>query len=433
MTEQREIQPLRILLVDDDRHDRTVFRRAFLQSHDPAEITECVRAEEALELLRTEPLRFDLVVSDYKLPGLSGLDFYRAVDSEERSFAVVLLTGAGTERLAVEALHAGVDDYLIKDTHQGYVELLPTVLREVVRWREDRAARKRAEEALRKAHEELERRVRERTAELQRTNTVLRTEITARKKVEEVLQTLSRRLLEAQETERRHLASELHDEIGQALTVLKINLQEMERDPRESALRLSDSLDILSNTLQQVRNLSLDLRPSVLDDLGLVIALDWYLKRQAQRVGLVPHFEADHIEPRPSAVIETTCFRIVQEALTNIARHARAQNVWVEVRQHDTTIAVRVRDDGSGFDVRTAHAHAAGGMSLGLVGMEERARLAGGEIEIVSQLGEGTEIRATLPRSERTGDSDLALVVHTLIHNGEQEQKIHSPRTRRKT
>src|ERR1700752_2063476 len=102
MTEQREIQPLRILLVDDDRHDRIVFRRAFRQSYDPAEIPECVRAEEALELLRTEPLRFDLVVTDYKLPGLSGLDFYRAVDSEERAFAVVLLTGAGTERLAVE-------------------------------------------------------------------------------------------------------------------------------------------------------------------------------------------------------------------------------------------------------------------------------------------------------------------------------------------
>ena len=206
----------------------------------------------------------------------------------------------------------------------------------------------------------------------------------------------------------------------------------MERDPRESALRLSDSLDILSNTLQQVRNLSLDLRPSVLDDLGLVIALDWYLKRQAQRVGLVPHFEADHIEPRPSAVIETTCFRIVQEALTNIARHARAQNVWVEVRQHDMTIAVRVRDDGSGFDVRTARAHAAGGMSLGLVGMEERARLAGGEIEIVSHPGEGTEIRATLPQSERAGDSELALAVHTLIRDGGQERKIRSPRGRRK-
>ena len=138
--------------------------------------------------LRTEPLRFDLVVTDYKLPGLSGLDFYRAVDDEERAFAVVLLTGAGTERLAVEALRAGIDDYLIKDTHHGYVELLPTVLREVVRWREDRVARKRAEEELHKAHEELERRVRARTAELQRTNTVLRTEITARKKVEAVLQ-----------------------------------------------------------------------------------------------------------------------------------------------------------------------------------------------------------------------------------------------------
>src|SRR5581483_3909003 len=275
-------------------------------------------------------------------------------------------------------------------SQQGYVELLPIVLREVVGGRHDRVARKRAEEDLRKAHTELEIRVQERTVELVHVNDTLRAEIRARTHAEEALQTLSRRLLETQESERRSLARELHDEIGQALTALKINLQEMAGVPDAFLPRLHDSLEILANTLQQVRNLSLDLRPSVLDDLGLTVALEWYVNRQAQRVGFLPHFVADRVEPRPTTLVETTCFRIVQEALTNVARHAQAKNVWVTVRCREAHLALRIRDDGVGFDVGTAMVHAAQGASLGVLGMEERTRLVGGDLEIVSRVGHGT-------------------------------------------
>ena len=225
-------------------------------------------------------------------------------------------------------------------------------------------------------------------------------DVTERKRAEAALQTLSRQLLEAQETERRAIARELHDELGQALQALKINLQTAQRFPKERAQRLEDSIGIVDHTLQKVRNLSLDLRPSLLDDLGLVAALDWYIDRQAQRVGFAGHFVADPLEPRPSPVVETACFRVVQEALTNVSRHAQARQVWVQLRQHEDGLHLLIRDDGVGFDVRTAQERAAQGESLGIIGMQERVVLVGGQIEITSIPTRGTEIRAYFPLSQ---------------------------------
>ena len=158
--------PLRILLVEDNEHDWLAFRRAFQKGQVPSEISRCVRAEEALRRLDTDASSFDLVVTDYKLPGMSGLELCQALLEREAPLPLVLLTGAGTEHLAVEALKAGVDDYLIKDPDQGYLELLPLVLPEVVRKYGDRLARQRAEGALREYSERLEEMVEQRTQEL---------------------------------------------------------------------------------------------------------------------------------------------------------------------------------------------------------------------------------------------------------------------------
>ncbi len=197
-----------------------------------------------------------------------------------------------------------------------------------------------------------------------------------RQQAEEALQILSRQLLEAQENERRHIARELHDEIGQALTAVKIYLQAAQRTPEALVSYLEDSISIVDRTLQQVRTLSLDLRPALLDDLGLVVALRWYVDRQAQRTGFTAQFVADAPETRPRPDIETACFRVAQEALTNVARHARAQQVRVELRQRDTELHLLIRDDGKGFDVRAAQERAAQGASMGLLGMQERVVMA---------------------------------------------------------
>ena len=215
------------------------------------------------------------------------------------------------------------------------------------------------------------------------------------------LQTLSGRLMEAQETERRHIAHELHDQIGQALTALKMNLQVLQRlsEPGAIAAYFKESISIVEDTLGQVRNLCLDLRPSLLDDLGLVAALRWYVDRHAQRSGLVEEFVADLSAARLPANIEIACFRIVQEALTNVVRHAQAKRVSVTLQQYDQELHLLIRDDGVGFDVAAARKRSAEGGSLGLLGMEERALLVGGQIKVASTPKLGTKIWVCFPLS----------------------------------
>ncbi|MFM9964584.1 MAG: PAS domain S-box protein, partial [Planctomycetaceae bacterium] len=176
----------------------------------------------------------------------------------------------------------------------------------------------------------------------------------------ERLEILSRQLIATQESERRHLARELHDEIGQALTAIKLNLNPLQQTTTAGPLSevIHNTIDVVDQTLHQVRNLALDLRPSMLDDIGLVAALSWCLDRQSQRAGFVPHFVVDPSLRGASQEIETACFRIAQESLTNIARHAKARNVHMELRQLESELELFIQDDGIGFDVPAARLRA---------------------------------------------------------------------------
>lgn len=213
------------------------------------------------------------------------------------------------------------------------------------------------------------------------------------------LQSLSQHLLTSQEQERRHIARELHDEIGQVLGALKINLHMLhtQSDALNTHARVEESLAMLNRLIEQVRSLSLDLRPAVLDDLGLSAALAWYTERLAQRTGLTVNFQDELATCAVPPAIATVCFRITQEALTNVVRHAQAHAVTVNLAQHDGILSLLIRDDGVGFDVVTKRAAAAVGASLGLLSMIERAELAGGWTDIASTLGEGTEVWAWFP------------------------------------
>ena len=222
-------------------------------------------------------------------------------------------------------------------------------------------------------------------------------DITERKQAEEHLQAFSQRLIQAQEDERRRIARELHDQIGQALTALKFNLQSVQHTAGGALPSLDESIAIADATLQQVRELSLDLRPSLLDDLGLEAALRWYADREAQRAGWTTRFSSDGNGQRLPAEIATVCFRVAQQALTNVMRHAGATRVWLDVRQKGNALQLTLRDDGAGFDVATARQRALAGHTLGLLGMQERVALAGGQLEIRSTPGSGTEIRVSLP------------------------------------
>jgi PAS domain S-box-containing protein len=218
----------------------------------------------------------------------------------------------------------------------------------------------------------------------------------------ERLRALSRRLLEVQEEERGRLARDLHDDIGQALTALKIQLESLPRPAGESALRgrLEECVETTQHTLERVRQLSLSLRPPQLDDLGLAAALRSHLDRQARVAGIAAHFEVQEAaDVAPET--ETACFRVAQEAINNVLRHARARNLWVRLYVLGGRLALSVRDDGQGFDIESMRRRAGAGASLGLVGMEERVALAGGSFELRSAPSEGTLLLATFPVREK--------------------------------
>jgi two-component system, NarL family, sensor histidine kinase UhpB len=215
----------------------------------------------------------------------------------------------------------------------------------------------------------------------------------------ERLRALSRRLFEVQEEERKRLARDLHDDVGQALTALKIQLESIARPGNEltARARLDEIVDTVQHTLERVRQLSLSLRPPQLDDLGLAAALRSHLDRQARVAGLYAHFEAEDAPQDLAPDAETACFRVAQEAINNVLRHARARNLWVRLFTAGGRLAISVRDDGRGFDLDSVRARAANGASLGLIGMEERMALAGGSFELRSSPGQGTVLLATFP------------------------------------
>jgi two-component system sensor histidine kinase UhpB len=223
------------------------------------------------------------------------------------------------------------------------------------------------------------------------------------KHMQQRLRQLSWRFLGTIEAERRALSRELHDEIGQILTGIRFNLEALARqsaDPGAQA-RIRECIDSAQLVLQQVRKVSHNLRPVQLDDLGLVAALRLHLDRQAGLGGFQPHFKSFQLDARLAPEVETTCFRIAQEALTNVLRHAQARNVWVELSMDGSGhMLLRVKDDGRGFDPATEAARHEGSGSLGLLGMEERVALLHGSIEISSRPGKGTEILARIPLSE---------------------------------
>ncbi len=224
------------------------------------------------------------------------------------------------------------------------------------------------------------------------------------------LQLLSQRLVEAQENERRHIARELHDEIGQSLTAAEMNLHAALQTPGADAVerRLEESIRAVERVLEQVHDLSLNLRPSMLDDLGLEPALRWYTHRQAALTGLRAEFRAEPLEARLEPMIETECFRVAQEALTNVVRHSQARNVKLELSNRNGHLHLSVRDDGVGFDVAALREQAVRGASLGLLSMEERTALAGGGLEFNSAPGGGTEVHAWFPirwQNTTKGDS----------------------------
>jgi PAS domain S-box-containing protein len=530
MTPPETLSPLRILLVEDDENDRVAFRRALQKGQLPCEITECVRAEEALESLQAGPGQFDLVVIDYRLPGISGLHFCKTLLEQGIPLPLVLLTGQGSQQLAVDALKIGVEDYIVKDVDYDYLGLLPVVLRQAVAKHSDRTARKKAEEELRVAYDELERRVDERTASLAKTAVQLELELTERRRAEESLRLseerfrsvaetaaeaiilmdssgkivfwnaaavlifgytrdeangrpvtlimpdrfreghsgairemistsrlnvpgnaieriglrkdgtefpmelalatwetkegvfftgimrdltrrketeeeirhLSRRLIIVIEEERKRLAMDLHDELGQALTSLHYYLETLHvsssDEKGEQEAILEKSMTLVRKLGEDIRNIASELRPPMLDHLGLIPTLHWYVSDFCERMkGLEVDFQAIGIKERPDPGIEIILYRLLQEALNNVVKHSSAKHVGIKLTCSHPTLILSIRDDGIGFEQESAPNQGGRLPGIGILGMKERVGSVGGTIDIRSKKGEGSVMRVELP------------------------------------
>jgi signal transduction histidine kinase len=218
---------------------------------------------------------------------------------------------------------------------------------------------------------------------------------------EQELRRLSQQLVQAQENERKSIARELHDQVGQMLTAVRMELGSLTQlrsaSEEQFQTRVREARQVTEQALRAVRDLAMGLRPSMLDDLGLVPAIQWQARDFSRRAGVPVHVQVDgRLDGLPEA--HRTCvFRIVQEALTNCARHAHAQNIRISLHGRAGLLSLAIQDDGAGFGPRDSR-----GKGLGLIGMEERVGELGGQIEILSQPHKGTLVRVELPVIEET-------------------------------
>ncbi|MDP1568980.1 MAG: histidine kinase [Vicinamibacterales bacterium] len=243
-------------------------------------------------------------------------------------------------------------------------------------------------------HEELEQRVADRTRELDQACRRLNERDLWRAQV-------LRRVISAQEDERRRLARELHDDTCQSLAALSVSAEAAVADlaPGPARDRLLSVKALVDASLADLHRVIYDLRPSVLDDLGLVPAIRWLVSHRFARSSVAVRLEVDGLAERLPPEVETALFRVVQEALTNIERHAHAEHVLVQLSADASGLLIEIEDDGIGFDPASVGAPAPGGRGLGLLGLRERVELLGGRCEVDSTPGHGARIVVSVPRT----------------------------------
>jgi signal transduction histidine kinase len=320
------------------------------------------RVERKVDFVRAlEECPPDLILSDYALPTFDGLAALAIAREKCPDVPFLFVTGTMGEEVAIETLKNGATDYVLKTRLSRLVPSVHRALREA----QERADRRRAERQLRESHEQL--------------------------------RALSAHLQTVREEERTRIAREVHDELGQALTGLKLDLSrlgnQLPRAPKAPVEKVKSLVARIDCTIQTVRRIATELRPGILDDLGLVAAIEWQANDFQSRTGITCEVTAMDCEPELNRDLNTTFFRIFQETLTNVIRHAEATRVEVQLKQEADHVVLEVSDNGRGI----SEAEIADTRSIGLRGMRERAALLGGDVTIRGLPNEGTSVTVRIP------------------------------------
>lgn len=350
---------VRVLLIEDDEDDSFLIR-SHLSSIASAsyDVTWAATYKDAVRELTNGT--YDVCLLDYRLGHRTGIEILQNLHDVQEKPPIIILTGQGSYKIDIQAMKLGAADFLVKDY------LNEPILERTIRYAIER---RKSEAALRASEKQLE--------------------------------FLSSQLLVVQESERRKVATELHDNLSQLLTAIKYNIETvMSRMPPGDACSfdLEPIIPLIQVAVEHVRSIYTQLRPTILDDLGIIATLTWFCREfeQANKtISIVKQLDADEAAIPNS--LKLTIFRIVQDAMSNIARHGDAHNVWLSLSKDGRSLRLSIRDDGKGFDLEAALVYTEGRNGLGLISMKRRAELSGGNFEIKSAPGAGTTVSVAWP------------------------------------
>ena len=355
-------------MLEDDAADAELTKFALRKGGVHFSVSRVETKEEYLTQLQDRPP--GLILSDYSLPGFNGHDALDLARQHCPETPFIFVTGTMGEEVAIETLKSGATDYVLKTRLSRLVPAVNRAIREA----QERSMHRRAEEQLRESHERL-------------------------RQLSVYLQTV-------REEERTRIAREVHDELGQALTGCKLDLSWIaSKLPKEKDLKplLAKTRALaahIDSTIQMVRRIATELRPGILDHLGLAAALEWQANEFQTRTGIKCDVHASPRDPGLHPDLNTAFFRIFQETLTNIIRHAGATHVTVQLKERDGRIILEVKDNGRGI----SQEEISNPRSMGLLNMRERAGLLGGDFKISPGAGgKGTKVTVSIPIAHANG------------------------------
>jgi len=350
---------IRILMLEDNVADAELIRFALREG---GLVFSLKRVDSKAAFLRElEEHTPDVILLDYALPGFDGFSALTLAQENHPDVPFIFVTGTLGEEVVIEMLKSGATDYVLKTRLS---RLVPAVLR-ALREKEERLDRLKTEEKLRKSHEQL--------------------------------RALSVYLQHIREDERIRISRQVHDELGQSLTGLKMDLYWLSSRLPKQLREVHDKTKAMSahidSTIQTVRRISTELRPGILDDLGLVAALEWQAHEFQKRTGVHCTVTSDLKEAILDEDLNTAFFRIFQETLTNVIRHANATKVTIHLKKQRGQLILEIKDNGRGI----SEAEISNTRSIGLLGMRERAALLGGKITVSGVSGKGTTVLVKIP------------------------------------